>query len=506
MKHLIIAATATALSAAPAASGPMLDEIANQLGGTVSFQDEIVKPSGEFYKNISIHFAKGPSRLRMGEVKVDYLGGIFETTIRDLEYAMPAREISIPYVRIKGNLSRAINMAMALTQEDQGPVLDGMACASLQDGLEIVLHEPTLTTLFDETIAAKSLSLFTTHKPDIGRCHGEMIISLDNAFARSGANYKIQAAEGQIVAAWPFDGMLSETETATNLEVMAHLSTISGAFPDGGPFSVDTIFAELALDGDSLIPLAQSGYNDVQELAKGLAGSGVNKPLIEALERVDLRPLWNAAIPVTGYAAVGFFDLEYPEIWNYTNYMNRVVKGSGPASFILELNKEQHANTLTALLETEDLGKFFLEARGDMVPSDMAPNEMKSVDAILDNPPVILTHFAIGAEDKGWTSGLHAIGFDIYNYVQGELQYTTHRNNFETHRNFQHDVFGDYRFLDIVFQGNYFRRDIEEMFSGNWRNLPDDVEVMSDSSRFDPTVWPTMDSFLLTPFERAETE
>lgn len=73
----------------------MLDEIAKQLGGTVSFQVEGAKANGELYKNVSMHFAKGPSRLRMGEVQMDYLGGNFETTIRDLEYALPAREISI---------------------------------------------------------------------------------------------------------------------------------------------------------------------------------------------------------------------------------------------------------------------------------------------------------------------------------------------------------------------------------------------------------------------------
>lgn len=506
MKHLIIAATATALSSAPAVSGPMLDEITNQLGGTVSFQVEGAKANGELYKKVSMHFAKGPSRLRMGEVQMDYLGGNFETTIRDLEYALPAREISIPYVKIKGNLPRAINMIELMMEAEWGTPIHGMACAIVQDELEIVLNEPILTTLWDETIAAKRLTLFTKHNADMGRCHGEMVITMENARARSGTDYKVEAEEWQVVASWPFDGRLSETETGTNLELMTHLGAVRGTFPDGGPFSADRIFAELVLDGDSLIPLAQSGYNEVKEFAERVGIVDGVHPLIRSLNRADLSTLWNAAIPATGFAALGFFDLNYPGIWNHTNYMNRAVEGSGPASFILELNKEKHANTLTALLETEDLGKFYLEARGDMVPSDMAPNEMKSVDAILDNPPVILTHFAIGAEDKGWTSGLHAIGFDIYNYVQGELQYTTHRNNFETHRNFLHDVFGDYRFLDIVFQGNYFRRDIEELFIGNWRTLPDDVEVMSDSSRFDPTVWPAMESFRLTPFERAETE
>lgn len=506
LKYLIIAAAATAFSAAPAVSGPMLDEISRQLGGTVSFQDDIVKASGEFYKNVSIHFANGPSRLRMGEVQVDYLGGVFETTIRDLEYAMPARDVLIPYLRIKGNPPRAINMIKLLMQAERGSPIHGMACAILQDQLEIVMNEPTLTTLLDETIAAKSLSLFTKHNPDLGQCHGEVIIAMENGVARSGADFKIEAVEGQIVATWPFDGRLPEDETGTNLEVMAHLSTVSGAFPDGGPFSVETVFSELALDGDSLIPLAQSGYNDVKEFAERLSNAGGMNPLIKSLDRADLPTLWNAAIPATGYAAVGFFDLNYPGIWNYTNYMNRPVEGSGPASFILELNKEKHANTLTALLETEDLGKFYLEARGDMVPSDMAPNEMDSVIAILDNPPVMLTHLAIGAEDKGWTSGLHAIGYNIYNHINDELSYATSSNNFEYYRNFLHGVFESYRFVDIVFHGDYFRRDIEELFIGNWRNVPDDVEVMSDSSRFDPSVWPTMESFRLTPFERAETE
>lgn len=506
MKHLIIAATATALSAVPAAAGPMLDEIAKQLGGTVSFQVEGAKANGELYKNVSMHFAKGPSRLRMGEVQVDYLGGIFETTIRDLEYAMPAREISIPNVRIKGNLPRAISLIKLIMEEEWGEPIHGMTCPIVQDELEIVLNEPILTTLLDETIAAKRLSLFTKHNPEIGRCHGEVVITMENARARSGTDYKVEADEWQVVASWPFDGRLSETETGTNLELMTHLATVRGTFPDGGPFSVDRIFAELVLDGDSLIPLAQSGYNEVKEFAERVGIVYGVHPLIRSLNRADLPTLWNAAIPATGFAAVGFFDLNYPDLWNYTNYMNRAVAGSGPASFILELNKEKHANTLTALLETEDLGKFYLEARGDMVPSDMAPNAMDSVDAILDNPPVMLTHFAIGAEDKGWTSGLHAIGYNIYNHINDELNYATSRNNFDYYRNFLHGVFGSYRFVDIVFQGDYFRRDIEELFIGNWRNLPEDVEVMSDSSRFDPSVWPTMESFHLTPFERTETE
>lgn len=511
MRNFILSTAMAVSVATPAVSGPMLDAFASELGGTASYGDEYLSEGNEEYSDVSISTPGGTALLRFGQIKIEKEDGLTRARMDKLEFDEFRRETKIDYANIKADMARVSEVMEAFMADSSLRVINLLNCQMLKEGMEIIIRDISIETFDGNRIEVEKLSLFDNPNADMKGCIGDIAVNMSRVTVRMGNALQMKAVEGLIYAYWPLDGVLPDQETGSTFDISMNLTGVTGQVPQGGDFAIENLFAEIALDADSLVPLAQSTYYEMNQEANSMAFWGSKNPLFDALNKSDIAALWDTAMPANGYAAVGFFNLDFPGLWNHTNYLNRVVEEPGPVSFILEASKSGSDIALTGLLDTATMGKAFVDAQVEMMPPHKAQGSFGSIEDLLSNPPVVARSLAFGAQDKGWSSGLHAFGIQAYDTAHRQLNVVSDGKNEAYIVSFLHAIFGAYGGVQMTFPDDYRLTELGPLLTSDWGNLRSDIEVVYDMSdysngAFDPSRWPKMEAFFETPFDRALSE